>query len=134
MMIFQLSGNNTSSAKDCSKRSTESRKISSHTSDRTLPAVFGINSLIDQTLNVIETAARSMQQRLLVPALPPNECVVRFQSASWYHTDRRSLLFLPSPHGIPSSYHRFAKLVIDEPDEHRQEAGTRSDTRNISSG
>ena len=122
-MIFQLSGNQyLQCKKDCSKRSTEkSGKSGSHTSDQEhLPAVFDINSLIDQTPNVIGNSSPDLYGNAFSSCTSAEQ--MRCPGSNHgkrYHADRKLTVLTKSymEYHLHTIGDRFAKLVIDEPDE-----------------
>ena len=122
-MIFQLSGNQyLQCKKDCSKRSTEkSGKSGSHTSDQEhLPAVFDINSLIDQTPNVVGNSRTNLNSNTFSSGTSSKQvCCPGSDHGKWHHADRKLTVLTKSymEYHLHTIGDRFAKLVIDEPDE-----------------
>ena len=122
-MIFQLSGNQyLQCKKDCSKRSTEkSGKSGSHTSDQEhLPAVFDINSFIDQTPNVIGNSSPDLYGNAFSSCTSAEQMrCPGSDHGKRHHADRKFGVFTKAD--VKDHLHtigdRFAKLVIDEPDE-----------------
>ena len=123
-MIFQLSGNQyLQCKKDCSKRSTEkSGKSGSHTSDQEhFPAVFDINSLIDQTPNVVGNSSPDLYGNAFSSCTSAEQMrCPGSDHGKRHHADRKLIVLTKSymEYHLHAVRDRFTELVIDEPDEH----------------